>query len=140
MTTPTNVRFPDEINRRVLEYAARTGAAKSAVVVDAVDEWLQMQEHPRIVFVTTNTGERRAALTSGPQVWTVAESWRQHDPGERSPAVVAHALGLSTADVEAALSYWADHRGDIDRLVDTHQSAQDDALAAWERRRGLDRI
>ena len=38
-----------------------------------------MESHPGIVFVKTVTGERRAALTAGPQVWTIAEAW-QHIP------------------------------------------------------------
>lgn len=113
---------------------------KSTVVVSAVREWLRMQAHPRIVFVTTLTGERRAALAAGPQVWTVAESWLQHDKRERSARTVADALGLSVVDVEAALAYWADYRDEIDEVVERHQADQDEALAAWERRRKLDGI
>lgn len=77
-----------------------------------------MEAHPGIVFVKTVTGERRAALAAGPQVWTVAESWRQHPSRHRSPAKVAATLGL----------------------IDRHHASQDEALAAWERRRALDAI
>ncbi|AYY12335.1 CopG family transcriptional regulator [Actinobacteria bacterium YIM 96077] len=140
MASPTNVRFPDQVDRNLAEYARQTGANKSSVVVSAVREWLRMEAHPGIVFVTTVTGERRAALVSGPQVWTVAESWLQHDKDERSPAVVADALGLGVADVETALAYWADHRDEIDDLISRHQASQDEALAAWERRRALDAV
>lgn len=117
-----------------------TGDAKSSVVVSAVREWLRMQTHPRIVFVTTVTGERRAALAVGPQVWTVADAWRQHEKDERTSAVVADALGLTVADVEAALAYWADYRDEIDELISRHHASQDEALAAWERRRSLNAI
>lgn len=58
-----------------------------------------MQAHPGIVFVATVTGERRAALASGPQVWTVAEAWQQHDRDQRSTALVAGTLGLTVRDV-----------------------------------------
>lgn len=99
-----------------------------------------MQAHPGIVFVTAEGGERRAALAVGPQVWTVAEAWLQHAKDERTAAVVADAIGLTTADVEHALAYWADYRDEIDELIARHHASQDDALAAWERRRTLDAV
>ena len=83
-------------------------------------------------------GDRRAALWAGPQVWTVAEAWLQHDKDERTVGVVAEALGLTSADVENALAYWADFQAEIDDLISRHRASQDDALAAWERRRALD--
>lgn len=140
MTSPTNVRFPAAVDKRLADYARRTGAKKSTVVVGAVEEWLRMQAHPGIVFVSAEGGDRRAALAVGPQVWTVAEAWLQHDKDERTVAVVAGAVGLTTADVENALAYWADYRDEIDTLIARHHSSQDEALAAWERRRLLDAV
>jgi predicted transcriptional regulator len=140
MASPTNVRFPDPLDKRLGEYARKIGARKSTVVVSALNEWLRMEAHPGIVFVTTTTGERRAALTTGPQVWVVAESWLQHDRDERTPEVVADASGLTVHDVEVALDYWADHRQEIDELIERQQAEQDAALAAWERRRALDAV
>jgi hypothetical protein len=140
MASPTHVRFPDTVDSGLTSYARKVGATKSSVVVGAVDEWLRMQAHPGIVFATTVNGERRAALAVGPSVWTVAEAWHQHRKNERTPAVVAEALGLAVCDVEAALAYWADNRDEIDELIERHQASQDEALAAWERRRRLDAI
>lgn len=140
MVAPTNVRFPEAVDEGLADYARRTGAKKSTVVVSAVREWLRMQAHPGIVFVATVTGERRAALSAGPQVWTVAEAWLQHDKDERAVAVVADALGLTSLDVETALAYWADYHDEIDDLISRHRASQDEALAAWERRRKLDVI
>lgn len=140
MVSPTHVRFPEPVDRRLSAYAHRIGAKKSSVVVGALREWLRMEAHPGIVFVTTNTGDRRAALASGPQVWTVAESWLQHDPEQRSPTIVADTLGLTVRDVETALGYWADERAEVDDLLARHRSAQDEALEAWERRRALDDV
>jgi hypothetical protein len=51
---------------------------------------------------------------------------------------VAEALGLTAADVENALAYWADFPDEIDDLISRHHASQDEALAAWERRRALD--
>lgn len=140
MVAPTNVRFPEAVDQRLADYARQTGAKKSTVVVRAVREWLRMQAHPGVFFVATVTGERRAALSAGPQVWTVAEAWLQHDKDDRTAAVVADALGLSAADVETALAYWADYLDEIDDLISRHHASQDEALAAWERRQALDAV
>ena len=111
--------------------------SKSSVINTAVDEWLRMQDHPRVRFVGIETGERRAALIDGPQVWTVAEFWLAHDPTQRTAATVADAVGIPVSMVEAALAYWADYRDEIDDVLDRHRVAQDEALAAWERRQAL---
>jgi hypothetical protein len=140
MVAPTNVRFPEPVDKGLTAYARQTGAKKSTVVVSAVREWLRMQAHPGVVFVATMTGERRAALSAGPQVWTIAEAWLQHGKEERTPAVVAEALGLAPPDVENALAYWADFPDEIDDLISRHNASQDEALAAWERRRALDEV
>lgn len=134
------MRFPEPEYRRLTEYARKTKAKKSTVVVVALREWLRMQDHPGVVFVTTTTGERRAALASGPQVWTVAEAWQQHKRRERTLVKVADALGLSAHEVETALAYWAENRDEIDEQVVRHHADQDEALAAWERRRALDAL
>jgi hypothetical protein len=110
------------------------------VVVNAVREWLRMQAHPGVLFVTATAGERRAALSAGPQVWTVAEAWLQHDKKDRTPAVVADAVGLTAVDVEIALNYWAEYRDEIDGLIKRHHASQDEAMSSWERRRELDAI
>jgi hypothetical protein len=140
MVSPTNVRFPDAIDKVLADYARKAGAKKSSVVVGAVREWLRMQAHPGIAFVPTVSGERRAALAVGPQVWTVAEAWQQHAKDERTAAAVADALGLTVADVEIALAYWADYRDEVDELISRHHASQDEALHAWERRRALDAV
>jgi hypothetical protein len=138
MVAPTNVRFPEAVDQRLADYARQTGAKKSTVIVSAVREWLRMQAHPGVVFVATVTGERRAALAAGPQVWTVAEAWLRRDKAGRTAEGVADAVGLSAVDVEAALAYWADYQDEIDDLINRHHASQDAALAAWERRQALD--
>lgn len=140
MSSPTNVRFPQPLAADLASYARKVGVRKSTVVIDALREWLRMEAHPGIAFVATVTGERRAALTAGPQVWTVAEAWQQHGRDQRGVALVADTLGLTVQDVETALGYWADHREEIDDLIGRHHAEQDEALAAWERRRHIDAL
>ena len=73
-------------------------------------------------------------------MWTVAEAWQQHDKKDRNAKVVADAVGLSVHEVETALAYWADNREEIEGQVRRHEVEQDEALAAWERRRSLDAV
>lgn len=40
----------------------------------------------------------------------------------------------------APIEYWAHYRDEIDGLIARHHAEQDDALAAWERRRALDAV
>jgi len=137
MSTPTNVRFPDGLDRSLREYALIEGRPRAAVVVQALSEWLRLQGHPHIRFVTTSTGERRAALSGGPEVWTVIESWLAHDPAGRRVETIADATGLSPVLVDAALAYWADNQAEIDDLITRIHAAQDQAYAAWTRRHAL---
>lgn len=137
MVAPVSVRFGESVRDSLAQFAHRTGQAKSSIINTAVSEWLAMQSHPRIHFVAIETGERRAALVDGPQVWTVAEAWLAQTPADRDAATVAESLGLLSTQVEAALAYWADRRDEIDRIIERHHAAQDQALAAWERRQLL---
>jgi hypothetical protein len=137
VTLPTSLRLPEEIDRALESLARRTTASKTSLIVGAVREWLALQAHPLIRFVSTVTGERRAALLAGPQVWTVAEAWLQHEGDERKVEVVADSVGLGVEDVEAALAYWADYRAEIDGILERHREEQDEALAAWTRRQAL---
>lgn len=137
MVSPTPIRFPADLGHAVTEAARRAHVSKSQMVIRAVDEWLRMQQHPRVTFVTTNTGARRATLMCGPQVWVVAESWMQHPEDERTVEAVADAIGIAVADANAALEYWAAYRDEIDEQIGDHQADQDAALAQWEQRQAL---
>ncbi len=137
MVAPTNVRFAEPTQDSLTRYVHRTGQTKSSVINTAVDEWLRMQDHPRIGFVSIETGERRAVVTDGPQVWTIAESWLAHESSARHAETISDAVGIPVVLVEAALAYWADHRDEINDVIRRHRAAQDEALAAWERRQAL---
>jgi hypothetical protein len=138
MASPTNVRFPDGVDANLSAFAGRTGEKKATVVVHAVDEWLRMQAHPRIRFVTRWDGERQAALMTGPEIWTVIECWLQQEPHERTPEIVAECSGQPIDNVAAALSYYAEYTAEFDGQLARHWAAADEAEAAWLRRRALD--
>ena len=137
MSVPMSVRVADPVDDALSQYVERAGWGKSRVVNTALDEWLRIQGHPGIRFVPLPSGQRIAALVDGPEVWTVVESWLDHDPESRSVANVVEATGLTSRQVEAALAYWADFRDDIDADLQRIHTAQREERAAWERRQAL---
>ena len=114
-----------------------SGWARSSLINTALDEWLRLQTHPGIRFVTTPTGSRVAALVGGPEVWTVAESWNQHSPTQRTSQNLVAATGLTPQEVECPLSYYADFPEEIDAQIRAVHKAQEQARLAWERRQAI---
>lgn len=137
MSSPVPVRFPADLDRRVSSRARQSGRPKSGVVLIAVDEWLRMQDHPRITFTANNLGERVARVGGRMDVRVVVESWLAHDGEERTVARVADATGLEPIEVSAALAYWADYADEIDSAIALQDEAAQAAYAAWQRRRAL---
>ena len=137
MSLTVSVRLGRGVEEAAESYVAATGWSKTALVTTALGEWLRLQAHPGIRFVPTPSGARIAALVNGPEVWTVAESWRQHEPAERTVENLMLATGLTRTEIEAALSYYADYGAEIDAEVDRVHEAQAQARQAWERRQAL---
>jgi len=134
---PLSIRFSDSLYDRLKRFAARSGEPLSTVAQQAVSEWLDMAEHPGVVFRGGPTG-RRAALAAGPDIWEVAAVLAQQDgsPEDRL-ARAAEQLGLPFHQVELAAAYWAAHRVEIDRRLAANREAADRELVAWEQRRAL---
>ena len=116
---------------------SRTGWNRTSLINTALVEWLRIQDHPGIRFVTTASGSRTAALVNGPEVWSVAESWLQHDLAERTLDNVVQATGLTRKEVDVALAYYADYRDEIDTEINRLHLAQQQAREAWERRQAI---
>jgi len=135
-----NVRLPQQTSAALSAFAQKTARPKSAVVSMAVSEWLRLQDHPNIRFVSPAQGQRRAALVDGPEVWSVAEAWLQCPEPDRTVVAVATVIGLRADQVEAALSYWADNRAEIDQTIAAIHQAQEAGYAAWQRRQALDHL
>ncbi|MGH9064991.1 MAG: hypothetical protein ACRD0L_13655 [Acidimicrobiales bacterium] len=134
---PLSIRFSDELHDRLKRYADRSDQPLSTLAQRAVGEWLDMAEHPGVVFRDGPAG-RRAALAAGPDIWEVAGVLaEQHGTPERRLAAAADHLGLPLRQVEVAAAYWASHRAEIDRRLAANIEAADRELAAWEQRRAL---
>jgi hypothetical protein len=137
MSMALSVRLGEAVEEAVESYVAATGWTKTALVTTALNEWLRLQSHPGIRFVSTPSGARVAALVNGPEIWTVAESWNQHEPGDRTTDNLVAATGLTRSEVESALSYYADYKQEIDAEVERVHIAQKLAYEAWQRKQAL---
>ena len=137
MSSTVSVRLVRDVEQSAESFMGETGWNRTTLINTALDEWLRVQAHPGIRFVPTPSGQRMAALVNGPEVWTIAESWNQHEPHERTVGNVVLATGLTLREVETALSYYADYRQEIDNDLARHHRAQETARRAWERREAL---
>lgn len=90
-----------------------------------------MAEHPGILFKDGPSG-RRAALAYGPDVWEVVTFLREID--ERGPDALAAAAEVFAVDVNrinTAVTYYGDHREEIDAEIEAAEQASVHAEHAW---------
>ena len=136
MSVALSVRLPEAVSQSLDAYTSKRSLNRSVVVAQALNEWMRIQGHPGIRFITSLTGDRVAALARGPEVWTVAEAWVMTDPARRSVDEVAYVTGLTVTEVETALRYYADFQDEIDAELAQVWQAQKEEQAVWERLRG----
>ena len=90
-----------------------------------------MADHPGVFFKDGPSG-RRAALAYGPDVWEIVKFLREID--ERGPAALAAAAETFALDVNrvtTAVSYYGDHRDEIDAEIEAADEASARAERAW---------
>lgn len=137
------MRFEPEVAVRLSSWAAaHPGLSLSSAANRLVDEALRVEEHPGIVFRPGATG-RRAGLLGGPDVWEVVravKSARAAEPKlteEKLLQLVARNTGVAVRPIQVALGYWANYPDEIEREIDTDETAEEQAEQAWRRRREL---
>lgn len=122
----------DRLKRRARE----AGAPQTALAERYIDEGLRTDEHPLIYFREGELGRRPALLGTRLDVADVIETIRQND---NSVEEAAEYLELPVEQVEAALRYYVDYKGEVDELIERSRAAaereqdrrrrQQDALA-----------
>jgi hypothetical protein len=119
----------DQLERR----SEATGTNKSRLAERYVEEGIQMDEHPGVVFRPGPAG-RRAGLAGGPDVWEVIMTLQGlEERGEKAIAVAGEILNLGDHQMRVAIRYYHAFPDDIDaRIIDIVDGA-DEAEAAWRR-------
>jgi hypothetical protein len=98
--------------------SARLGVSKSQLGERLLDEGLQMDQFPGLIFRSGPVG-RRAGLAGGPDVWEVVRDLKGAAAAGMADPVshVSEVSGLLRAKVELALSYYAAHPEDVDERI-----------------------
>jgi hypothetical protein len=128
----------DETTLERLEKESRfAGTTRSQLARDLLEEGLRMQIHPGIIFRSGPAG-RRARLALGPDVWEVAQVFRQLEgSGEALIKQTAVLTGLDVRQVQVALRYYAEYQDEIDVWIQTVNEEADRAEATWRREQAL---
>ncbi len=118
--------FSARMSARVIDeleaQSARQGLSKSQLGERLLDEGLQAEQFPGLVFRSGPTG-RRAGLAGGPDVWEIVRDLKGASAaGAEDPiAHVTDVSGLPRTKVELALHYYAAYPEQVDermRLAD----------------------
>jgi hypothetical protein len=124
-----SVRVSVEVRERLHREATRTGELPASLAERLIDEGLRQRSHPLVRFVDGPAG-RRARLTPGPDVWELISFLaRSEATGDKKVAHAAEWFGLPTAQVEAAVAYYASYPAEIDERIRLNLEAQAEAEA-----------
>ena len=109
------------------------------MAITLAEEKRRLKRHPGIVFRDGATG-RRPALADGPQVWVLAELFREmpldsEEAIERAAVDTAEYMELPSHDVLAAIRYYLEYQDEIDDWMRRLDEEADQAKAAWLRKR-----
>ncbi|NJD29555.1 MAG: CopG family transcriptional regulator [Chloroflexi bacterium] len=130
---PFSVRMSPRTLRRLEDRARRIGEPKARTAERLIDEGLRMEDHPGIAFRDGPTG-RRAALAGGPDVWEVIETLQgTRLSGEKAVAATARWGNLSSAQVRAAVTYYAEFRDEVDERIRRNRQEAARQRRLWER-------
>ena len=102
----------------------RLGQSKARVAERLIEEGLQVEEHPGVVFRSGPTG-RRAGIAGGPDVWEIVRDLKSATAeGAADPLdAVARLSDLDHAVVELAAGYYAAYSDDIDERIRMNEQA-----------------
>ena len=130
-------QFSARLDRTVVERLERRGTRgelnRSRLAERYIDEGMRMEDHPGILFRDGPAG-RRAGLAGGPDVWEVIAAIRASGlEGEAAVAATAQWVGITTAQIRAAVGYYAEYREEIDERMRRHVEEADADEARWHR-------
>ena len=123
-TKSFSARFSAEVVAMLDARSERLGESKARVAERLIEEGLQIEAFPGIVFRSGPTG-RRAGIAGGPDVWEIARDLKgTAGEGAANPIeAVASVTGLDRAIVELAASYYAAYPDDIDERIRMNEQA-----------------
>ncbi len=112
------LRLAAGMRERLTQRARHVGLAERTLARRYLEEGLRHDAHPLIQFLDGPSG-RRASLTGrGLDVWEVIATVRDNDGSMTETAAYLQVpIGLA----EAAVSYYGEHRDEIDREIELNE-------------------
>lgn len=136
-TRSTSFRISAEARRRLADRAERDGLSATQMLERLIVEGIDALDHPGIVHRGPSHA-RRAALAEGPDVWEVIARLRELDGSEEQRiAALAEETGLHPRAIRHAIDYGAEHRAEVERLIERNERALDRSRRATAERRAL---
>lgn len=123
-TRSFSARFSAELVDKLEAQSRRLGESKARLAERMIDEGLQVEQFPGIIFRTGPTG-RRAGIAGGPDVWEIVRDLKGaaaasvHDPID----AVAGTTGIGRGKVELAAGYYAAYPDAVDERIRMEEQA-----------------
>jgi hypothetical protein len=133
----TSFRISDEARQRLAERAAREGISATQLLERLIVEGIDALDHPGIIH-RGPPAARRAALGVGPDVWEVIARLRELAGSEEGRvAALADETDLHPREIRRAIDYAAEHRKEIERLIERSEAARERSRRATQERQAL---
>ena len=119
MPDTISAQVSSQVRARLQARAEAEERSVAEIVRLSVEEYLRSAQFPGIVFVTAGSGERKAKIAGGPDVWSVVFVARGFDL--EAARVAAH-LEIPIEQVRLALDYYSAYPDEIEerlRLLDS---------------------
>lgn len=109
---------------RLEAHSSRLGESKARVAERLIEEGLQVEQFPGIIFRSGPTG-RRAGVAGGPDVWEIVRDLKRTvAEGARDPIeAVASATDLDPTKIDLAASYYAAYPDAVDERIQMEEQA-----------------
>jgi hypothetical protein len=125
-TRSFSARFSAELVDKLEAQSRRLGESKARLAERMIDEGMQVEQFPGIIFRSGPAG-RRAGVAGGPDVWEIVRDLKEARTANVEDPInaVAGATGVDRSKVELAASYYAAYPTAVDeRLQMEHQAAE----------------
>ena len=129
-TKPVSFRFSEGTIQSLKARARRRPESQTDLAERYIVEGMRQEEHPLIRFRAGAGGRRPSLLGTRLDIADVVTTIRQN---ENSLPDTAEALGIPIVQVEAAVSYYADYKGEIDAWIEESIEISNREHERWTR-------
>lgn len=121
------LRLAAGLRERLSERARRVGLPERTLAQRYLEEGLRRDAHPLVQFLDGPSGRRASLIGRGLDVWEVIATVRDNDGSITEAAAY---LQVPVGLVEAAVSYYGEHRAEIDREIELNETEYERGRAA----------